>query len=86
MKARRFLLVATIMLLAGSNVEAQVKISGSVYGGGNEADVSVNTEVNIGGGIIGSEGNGGVEYGNVYGGGKGKRDNVLAGLVKSAAR
>ena len=61
---------------------AQVTIKGSVYGGGNLADVQVNTEVNIAGGTIGTEGQGGVEYGNVYGGGKGKRDDVYAGLVK----
>ena len=82
MKAFRVLLVATMMLLTASNVEAQVRINGSVYGGGNLADVNGNTEVNIGGGTIGTQGNGGVEYGNVYGGGKGKRDNVTAGLVK----
>ena len=36
-------------------------VHGSVYGGGNAADVKVNTEVNIGGGNV---------QGNVYGGGK----------------
>lgn len=53
------LLLAT-MLTIGS-AEAQVTINGSVFGGGNEAAVKVNTEVNIGGGSI---------DGNVYGGGK----------------
>ena len=59
-----------------------MSVGKSVYGGGEESGVDGNTEVTITSGAIGSEGNGGVEYGNVYGGGKGKNDNVLAGLVK----
>jgi len=81
-----YALLLAAMVTAGvattQDVAAQVTIKGSVYGGGNQADVQVNTEVNIAGGTIGTEGQGGVEYGNVYGGGKGKRDNVTAGLVK----
>ena len=60
-------------------------VGGSVYGGGEESGVDGNTEVTVSGGTIGAQGNGGVEYGNVYGGGKGKRDNVLAGLVKGTS-
>lgn len=57
-------------------------VAGSVYGGGEESGVNGSTEVTITSGAIGSEGNGGVEYGNVYGGGKGKNNDALAGLVK----
>ena len=59
-KAFRAVLVATMMLLTGSNALAQVTVKGSVYGGGNEADVQTNTEVNISYGTV---------EGNVYGGG-----------------
>ncbi|SFO47407.1 hypothetical protein [Prevotella sp. tf2-5] len=54
----------------------------SVYGGGEESGVAGNTEVNITSGTIGTEGQGGVEYGNVYGGGKGKVGDKVAGYVK----
>ena len=56
----------------------------SVYGGGEESAVGGATTVSVTGGTIGAEGQGGVEYGNVYGGGKGKRDDVKAGLVKGS--
>ena len=59
-KAFRAVLVATMMLLTGGNALAQVTVKGSVYGGGNEADVQTNTEVNISYGTV---------EGNVYGGG-----------------
>jgi hypothetical protein len=46
---------------AAAQTSTGVTIKGSVYGGGNAADVKVNTVVNIGGGNV---------QGNVYGGGK----------------
>ena len=52
--------MATMMLLMGGNALAQVTVKGSVYGGGNEADVQTNTVVNISYGTV---------EGNVYGGG-----------------
>ena len=62
----------------------------SVYGGGEMGTVTEDATVTVSGGIIGIEGNGGVEFGNVYGGGKGYFDKsnlnnatyVLAGIVK----
>ena len=59
-------------------------IGRSVYGGGNLADVNGNTSVTVTGGTIGTTGKGGAEYGNVYGGGKGKADDVTAGIVKGS--
>ena len=56
----------------------------SVYGGGEESAVGGNTEVNITGGTIGTTGKGGATWGNVYGGGKGKADDVTAGIVKGS--
>ena len=56
----------------------------SVYGGGNMADVNGNTSVTVTGGTIGTTDSGGAEYGNVYGGGKGKEDDVSAGLVRGS--
>ena len=41
-----------------------------------------NTIVTVTGGTIGTAGKGGATWGNVYGGGKGKEDDVDAGLVK----
>ena len=58
------------------------RVLSSVYGGGNLADVNGSTSVNITGGTIGTTDMGGAEYGNVFGGGKGKADDVNAGLVK----
>ena len=63
MKALRVVLVATMSLLLGNNALAQVTqvtVKGSVFGGGNEADVQTNTVVNISKGTV---------EGNVYGGG-----------------
>ena len=57
-------------------------IGRSVYGGGNLADVNGNTSVTVTGGTIGTANEGGAEYGNVFGGGKGKADDVTAGIVK----
>lgn len=61
-----------------------MKVDGSVYGGGEESAVEGNTEVTVKGGTIGTTGSGGAEYGNVYGGGKGKEDDVSAGLVRGS--
>ena len=59
------------------------KINGSVYGGGEESRVDGSTTVTVDcDGIIGTEGSGGVEFGNVYGGGKGKSNDPSLGLVK----
>ncbi len=55
------LLLAT--LLSGGNATAVVKVGGSVYGGGNMADVQTDAKVNIKAGEI---------TGDVFGGGKGQ--------------
>ena len=62
--------VSVMLLLATMTTMAQdapqgVRIHGSVYGGGNVADVGGNTLLNLMSGTIGE---------NVYGGGKGKQD------------
>ena len=64
------------------NINGTTTVGESVYGGGEESAVNNDTEVNVNGGIIGTEGEGGARWGNVYGGGKGKADDVNAGLVK----
>ena len=56
----RMTLTGLILLLTGGHADAQVTVNGSVFGGGNEADVMINTEVNISAGTV---------EGNVYGGG-----------------
>ena len=61
-----------------------MKVEHSVYGGGEESGVDGNTSVTVTGGTIGTTGYGGAEYGNVYGGGKGKADDVTAGIVKGS--
>ena len=63
-------------------IEGTTTVKHSAYGGGEESGVDGNTEVNVTGGTIGTSGLGGAEYGNVYGGGKGKEKDVTAGLVK----
>ena len=63
-------------------IEGTTTVGGSVYGGGEESGVDGNTIVTVNGGTIGTTGKGGAEYGNVYGGGKGKEKDVKAGLVK----
>ena len=68
-------------------IDGTTTVGGSVYGGGEESAVGGNTDVNVTGGTIGTKNEdgtylGGAEYGNVYGGGKGKGDDKLAGLVK----
>ena len=67
-------------------IDGTTTVGGSVYGGGEESGVGGNTTVSVTGGTIGSEGQGGAEYGNVYGGGKGKRDNIAAGQVKGSTK
>ena len=72
------------------NIEDNTTVDGSVYGGGEESGVDGSTEVEVTGGTIGTKKEdgtylGGADYGNVYGGGKGKNDNVTAGLVKGTA-
>lgn len=63
-------------------IEGTTTVKHSAYGGGEESGVDGNTEVKVTGGTIGTENLGGAEYGNVFGGGKGKEDDVNAGLVK----
>ncbi len=66
------------------NIEGTTTVAHSVYGGGEESGVDGNTEVTVTGGTIGTENEGGAEYGNIYGGGKGKADDVAAGIVKGS--
>ena len=54
----------------------------SVYGGGEESGVGGNTDINVTSGTIGTQGQGGAKWGNVYGGGKGKVGDKDAGNVK----
>ena len=63
-------------------IKGSTTVGHSVYGGGEESGVGGNTTVIVNSGTIGVQGDGGVEYGNVYGGGKGKAKNVTAGYVK----
>ena len=65
-------------------INGTTTVAHSVYGGGEESGVAGNTEVTVTGGTIGTTGEGGAEYGNVYGGGKGKADDVTAGIVKGS--
>ena len=58
-KYRLAILLILTALLAGGNAQAVV-VKGSVFGGGNQADVQINTTVNISAGQV---------QGNVYGGG-----------------
>ena len=68
----RYRLIYTLLLtatLSSTTVKADgpgVRIGGSVYGGGNLADVKGDTKVNMSTGNV---------AGNVFGGGKGKADN-----------
>ena len=63
-------------------INGTTTVTESVYGGGEESGVGGDTEVNVTRGTIGTQGQGGVEYGNVYGGGKGKIGEKVAGYVK----
>ena len=66
------------------NINGTTTVGKSVYGGGEESSVGGNTEVTVTGGTIGTPNLGGAEYGNVFGGGKGKEDDVNAGIVKGS--
>lgn len=75
------LVVAGFLLLASDPAEAQVVVSGSVYGGGALANVSGSTQVDILGGTINQ---------NVFGGGLGKKislgdDADVAAIVNGDA-
>ena len=78
-----FVFLQTLSLVTNSNVtiagSAQVK--GSTYGGSESGFVQNNTNVQIQGGTIGTEGS----YGNVFGGGKGLETFAEAGRVKGNA-
>ena len=74
--------LGTVTGNATLNIEGTTTVGGSVYGGGEESGVDGNTIVTVTGGTIGTAGKGGATWGNVYGGGKGKDDDVNAGLVK----
>ena len=63
-------------------INGTTTVAHSVYGGGEESGVGGDTEVNVSGGTIGAEGLGGAEYSNVFGGGKGKAGDKVAGYVK----
>lgn len=74
-------------------VNGTTTVGKSVYGGGEESSVGGNTYVTINNASVGNENQGGVTYGNVYGGGMGKFKNqdgleldvakaVSLGLVK----
>ena len=71
-KALRTVFITTMLLLTGIVAMAEddtpkgVVVKGNVYGGGNQADVKGNAEVNMSTGTV---------EGNVFGGGKGKADN-----------
>jgi len=59
----------------GDNVEGHVvAIKKSVYGGGELAGVTGNTDIVLNSGTIGTEGEGAAIYGNIYGGGFGTED------------
>ena len=67
----------------GDNVDGHViAIKKSVYGGGSEATVDGNTNIVVNKGTIGTEGEGGATYGNIYGGGFGSNAGVQIGIVK----
>ena len=63
-------------------IDGTTTVAHSVYGGGEESAVNGNTSVTVTGGTIGTANEGGAEYGNVYGGGKGSIRDVRHGLVK----
>ena len=71
------------------NIDGSAKVKGSVFGGSESGFVQFDTNVNISGGTIGTEGKGAADFGNVYGGGKGDveytgadQNYVDAGIVK----
>ena len=77
-KALRAVFVATMMSLTGSNALAQVRVNGSVYGGGNQADVGGSVTINMTAGTVEKD---------VYGGGalaNTNINNVTAGYGTSS--
>lgn len=74
--------LGTVTGKATLNIEGTTTVAKSVYGGGEESGVGDGTEVNVTGGRIGTDDLGGAEYGNVFGGGKGKVGDKVAGYVK----
>ena len=80
----------TLALVTGTDVTiGGGTVKGSVFGGSESGYVQDDTDVKVNGGTIGTTGNGGAYYGNVYGGGKGDAEHtgtnhnyVAAGLVK----
>ena len=58
------------------------EVKKSVYGGGELSQVSGDTHVTVSGGTIGTAGQSGATYGNIYGGGFGSTANVRLGLIK----
>ena len=67
MKALRTVLAVTLMLLTGGGALAQVKVSGSVFGGGNLATVGGSVTVNMSAGTVEQD---------VYGGGALANTNI----------
>ena len=83
--------IQTLALASQTNVtiDGNAKVKGSVYGGSESGFVQFDTNVNVLGGTIGTQGKGGADFGNVYGGGKGdveytgsSHNYVAAGIVK----
>ena len=71
-------------LVTGNTTIEMVKgsVAKSVYGGGQLSQVGGDTHITVSGGTIGTAGEGGVTYGNIYGGGLGNEGNALLGLVQ----
>lgn len=58
-------------------------LTGSLYGGGELAQVVESTNINVSGdAVIGVSSRGGATYGNIYGGGKGNTEDFQAGLIQ----
>ena len=83
--------IQTLALASQTNVtiDGNATVKGSVYGGSESGFVQFDTNVNVLGGTIGTQGKGGADFGNVYGGGKGdveytgaNHNYVAAGIVK----
>ena len=58
------------------------EVKKSIYGGGELSQIGGDSHITVSGGTIGTTGQGGAMYGNVYGGGLGQITNALFGLVK----
>ena len=83
--------VKTLALSSQTNVtiDGNAKVKGSVFGGSESGFVQFDTNVTVMNGTIGTQGKGGADFGNVYGGGKGDavhtgnaQNYFAAGLVK----